>query len=64
MLLPVTLLRVAMKSVESALAAIAADGTQRNLLDQMQSRQELYELLGYTGYEARDRAYFHHKANP
>ncbi len=63
-LLPVTLLRVAMKGVESALASIAAAGTQRNLLDQMQSRQELYELLGYTGYEARDRAYFHHKANP
>jgi len=24
----------------------------------MMTRQELYDLLGYTGYEARDRAYF------
>lgn len=61
-LLPVTLLRVAMKAVEQSLAAIAKDGTQQSLLPQMQSRQELYELLDYTGYEARDRAYFHHKA--
>jgi len=63
-LLPVTLLRVAMKAVEESLAAIAQDGTQQALLPRMQSRQELYELLDYTGYEARDRAYFHHKAEP
>jgi methylisocitrate lyase len=63
-LLPVTLLRVAMKAVEESLAAIAKDGTQQALLPRMQSRQELYELLDYTGYEARDRAYFHHKAQP
>jgi 2-methylisocitrate lyase-like PEP mutase family enzyme len=37
---------------------IAAEGTQRELLDLMQSRQELYDLLDYNDYEARDRAYF------
>jgi methylisocitrate lyase len=63
-LLPVTLLRVAMKAVEESLSAIVKDGTQQSLLPRMQSRQELYELLDYTGYEARDRAYFHHKAQP
>ena len=57
-LYPVTLLRVAMKGVEAALATLAADGTQAELLDLMQSRQELYDLLGYTGYEERDRSYF------
>ncbi len=62
-LLPVTLLRVAMKSVEDALAAIAREGTQQSLLGRMQSRQELYDLLGYNGYEARDRAYFQNEAN-
>lgn len=61
-LLPVTLLRIAMKAVEQSLASIAQDGTQQPQLSQMQTRQELYELLDYTGYEARDRAYFHHKA--
>jgi methylisocitrate lyase len=53
-----------MKAVEQSLAAISKTGTQQSLLSQMQSRQELYELLDYTGYEARDRAYFHHKAQP
>jgi methylisocitrate lyase len=57
-LFPVTLLRVAMKGVEAALATIFAEGTQRELLDCMQSRQELYDLLGYSDYEARDRSFF------
>lgn len=57
-LFPVTLLRVAMKAVDAALAQLAAAGTQQGLLNSMQSRQELYDLLGYTQYEARDRAYF------
>jgi methylisocitrate lyase len=57
-LYPVTLLRVAMKAAEQALARIAADGTQRDLLNSMQTRQELYDLLEYDSYEARDREYF------
>lgn len=57
-LFPVTLLRVAMKGVEAALAMLAADGTQRELLDLMQSRQELYDLLRYSDYEARDKTFF------
>ena len=57
-LYPVTLLRVAMKAVESTLALLAADGTQRELLDLMQTRQELYDLLEYDSYEERDREYF------
>ena len=50
-LYPVTLLRVAMKAVETALAILAADGSQRELLDLMQTRQELYDLLDYNTYE-------------
>jgi methylisocitrate lyase len=57
-LYPVTLLRVAMKAIESSLAILAADGTQRDLLDLMQTRQELYELLEYEAFEERDREYF------
>src|SRR6478752_4832342 len=57
-LYPVTLLRVAMKAVESTLTMLAADGTQRDLLDLMQTRQELYDLLEYDSYEERDREYF------
>lgn len=57
-LYPVTLLRVAMKAVETTLSILAADGTQRELLDLMQTRQELYDLLEYDSYETRDREYF------
>jgi methylisocitrate lyase len=46
-LYPVTLLRVAMKAMESTLTMLSADGTQRELLDLMQTREELYGLLGY-----------------
>ena len=57
-LYPVTLLRVAMKAAETALSILATDGTQRDLLDLMQTRQELYDLLDYNSYEERDREYF------
>lgn len=46
-LYPVTLLRLAMKAIEAGLAVLAAEGTQESLLDLMQSREELYALLGY-----------------
>jgi methylisocitrate lyase len=57
-LFPVTLFRVAMKAIEAAAALIAVEGSQRDLLDVMQTREELYELLDYQGFEARDRAHF------
>lgn len=44
---PVTLQRVAMKAMESALRAIKIERTQKSLLDRMQTRQELYDLLDY-----------------
>jgi len=46
-LYPVTLLRLAMKAIEAGLGLIADEGTQTGLLDLMQSREELYELLDY-----------------
>jgi methylisocitrate lyase len=55
---PVTLLRLALQSSRQALAAIKQQGHQQSLIPQMLTRQELYDLLGYTGYEERDRAYF------
>lgn len=57
-LYPVTLLRVAMKAAEAVLQSLAVDGTQAELLDLMQTRQELYDLLGYDGYQQRDEHYF------
>lgn len=63
-LYPVTMLRVAMKAVEAALAILANDGTQAEILDLMQSRQELYDLIGYNDYEERDRRYFAQEPSP
>lgn len=44
---PVTLMRAAMKAVEQTLAELKAARTQKHMLDRMQTRQELYDLLGY-----------------
>lgn len=44
---PVTMQRIAMKAVVDALAHLKTHGTQRELLRRMQTRQELYDLLGY-----------------
>ncbi|MCA9152770.1 MAG: isocitrate lyase/phosphoenolpyruvate mutase family protein, partial [Planctomycetales bacterium] len=57
-LYPVTLLRVAMKAAEAVLQHLAVDGTQREVLDLMQTRQELYDLIEYEDFEERDRSYF------
>lgn len=58
---PVTTLRLAMKAVEEGLRTIDAYGTQESLLPQMQTRQRLYELLGYEHYAAIDEALFNFK---
>ena len=57
-LFPVTTLRTAMKAAERALGEIHRSGSQGGILDSMQSRGELYDLLGYEGYEERDQTYF------
>lgn len=44
---PVTLQRIAAKAMESALRTIRQDGTQERLIDQMQTRDDLYRLLDY-----------------
>jgi methylisocitrate lyase len=57
-LFPLTAFRVAMRAAEETLLDIFQNGTQRASVPKMQTRQELYDRLGYTGYEDRDRAYF------
>lgn len=57
-LFPLTAFRVAMKAAEDTLRDLLANGVQTASIPKMQTRAELYDYLGYTGYEARDRAYF------
>ena len=51
---PVTTLRLAMYAVEVGLREIADTGTQSGLLDRMQHRSRLYELLRYSDYNQFD----------
>ena len=51
---PVTTQRLAMKSVEDGLHTIMNDGHQNNIIDKMQTRKRLYELVDYEKYNSLD----------
>jgi len=57
-LFPLTAFRAALMAAEEALRDLLEKGHQRDRLPRMLTRLELYDLLDYSGYEARDRAYF------
>ena len=57
-LYPVTIFRVALRAAQETLVDILQRGHQRDRIPQMLTRAELYDLLGYADYEARDQAYF------
>jgi methylisocitrate lyase len=58
---PVTALRLAMHAVEEGFRKLASSGTQEAMVSDMQTRQRLYELLGYEDYAAIDEALFNFK---
>ncbi len=51
---PVSSLRVANKAQENLYAALARDGAASAMLERMQTRRELYELIGLDDFEALD----------
>ncbi|HUX03726.1 MAG TPA: methylisocitrate lyase [Acidimicrobiales bacterium] len=55
---PVSLLRLAMGVATRALDAIAEQGSLASMLDQMQNREDLYELLDYRAYADYDSTVF------
>jgi methylisocitrate lyase len=57
-LFPLTAFRVAMKAAADSLASLKNAEQQKDLVPKMLTRQELYDLLGYEGYEERDRKFF------
>lgn len=57
-LYPVTAFRLAMKAAETMLTRLRSEGHQQGMISAMLTRQELYDYLGYTDYEERDRRYF------
>ena len=52
---PVTTQRLAMKNVEDGLKVIFKDGHQNNIIDKMQTRKRLYELVDYEKYNTPDK---------
>lgn len=52
---PMTAFRVMMHAAHEALHTLKETGTQLGLLDRMQTRKELYELLRYADYERLDK---------
>ena len=56
-LFPVTALRMAMKAIDQMLVELKQRGSQQALLDQMQTRQQLYDLLRYGEHEQREQAF-------
>ena len=55
---PVTSQRLAMKSVEDGLSQIFKDGHQNNVIDNMQTRKRLYEIVDYEEYGEFDKSIF------
>ena len=52
---PITTQRLAMKNVEDGLRAIFTDGHQNNIIDKMQTRKRLYDLVDYEKYKLLDK---------
>jgi methylisocitrate lyase len=57
-LYPLTPFRAAMRAAFDTLRLLHDSGSQAAALDRMQTRAELYDLIGYRDWEARDRSYF------
>ena len=55
---PVTTLRLAMGACDRGLDAILKDGDQNGILDQMQHRRDLYDLLRYHDYNKFDESIY------
>lgn len=53
---PVTSLRIAAKAIENVYSLIKETGSQKDALEQMQTRKELYETIKYFDYEDLDKS--------
>jgi methylisocitrate lyase len=60
-LYPLSAFRAMNKAALNVYQAIRRDGTQKNVVDTMQTRMELYDVIGYHAYEQRLDALFARK---
>jgi len=57
-LYPLSAFRAANKAAEAVYTAVRRDGHQKNVIDMMQTRAELYEAIGYHAFENKLDALF------
>jgi methylisocitrate lyase len=62
-LYPLTAFRAANKAAENALRVIRSEGTQQSVIDELQTRDELYEYLEYHTYESKLDELFDSESN-
>jgi methylisocitrate lyase len=60
-LYPLSAFRAMNKAAENVFSAIRRDGHQRNVVDLMQTREELYDCIGYNTFERQLDALFDNK---
>lgn len=60
-LYPLSAFRAMNKAAENVYAALRRDGTQKNVIDTMQTRMELYDAIGYHAFEQSLDALFAQK---
>jgi methylisocitrate lyase len=60
-LYPLSAFRAMNKAAQTVYEAVRRDGTQKNVLDLMQTREELYDSIGYWDYENHLDALFNKK---
>ncbi|MCU0966322.1 MAG: methylisocitrate lyase, partial [Burkholderiaceae bacterium] len=60
-LYPLSAFRAMNKAALNVYQAVRRDGTQKNVVDTMQTRMELYDVIGYHQYEQRLDALFSRK---
>lgn len=51
---PVTMMRAALRTLDEGYAELLATGSQAGIMDRLRTRAELYERIGYAGYDARE----------
>lgn len=62
-LYPLSAFRAMNRAAENVYAAIRRDGTQKNVVDIMQTRMELYDCIGYHAFERKLDVWFARRKN-
>jgi len=63
-LYPLSAFRAMSKAALAVYGAIRTEGTQKNIIDSMQTRKELYDYLGYHAFEQKLDAIFSREEKP